>query len=74
MVSGSLYALSAGLLAAAASLSAKLSLGADYLTDMCVSVLSGGTQTHTGHTACDWVRHVSVSKHCRFSLLIVHEQ
>ncbi|XP_070768023.1 transmembrane protein 42-like [Enoplosus armatus] len=49
MISGSCYALLAGFLGAAASLSAKLSLGADYLREMCEAGLGGGT------TACDWL-------------------
>ncbi|XP_034384442.1 transmembrane protein 42-like [Cyclopterus lumpus] len=48
MISGSVCALLAGSLGAAASLSAKLSLGADYLRDMCESRLSGAS-------ACDWL-------------------
>nr|XP_046254795.1 transmembrane protein 42a isoform X1 [Scatophagus argus] len=49
MISGSFYALLAGFLGAAASLSAKLSLGADYLRIMCESGLGGGT------SVCDWL-------------------
>lgn len=56
MISGTFYALLAGFLGSAASLSAKLSLGSDYLRDMCESGLSGWTQTHGGTVACDWVR------------------
>ncbi|KAM7420143.1 hypothetical protein PAMA_014722 [Pampus argenteus] len=48
MISGSFYALLAGFLGAAASLSAKLSLGADYLKDMCEA---GLRET----SACDWL-------------------
>lgn len=59
MSSGSLYALFAGFLGAAASLSAKLSLGADYVRDMCESGLRGWTETHGGAAACDWVRRAS---------------
>ncbi|KAM9352873.1 transmembrane protein 42a [Symphorus nematophorus] len=58
MISGSFYALVAGFLGAAASLSAKLSLGADYLTDLCESGLSGWTETHETHggaAVCDWL-------------------
>uniref|UniRef100_UPI0037E81A24 transmembrane protein 42-like n=1 Tax=Semicossyphus pulcher TaxID=241346 RepID=UPI0037E81A24 len=55
MISGSLYALSAGFLGAAASLSAKLSLGSDYMRDMCESRLSGWTDTHGGTSVCDWL-------------------
>lgn len=67
-MSGSVFALLAGFLGALASLSAKLSMGTDYLRDMCVSGLSGWTHTHgdthshgethtLGGTAlCDWVR------------------
>lgn len=58
MISGSIYALLAGFLGAAASLSAKLSLGADYVREMCESGLSGWTETHGGTAACDWVRQV----------------
>ncbi|XP_038568192.1 transmembrane protein 42-like [Micropterus salmoides] len=55
MISGSFYALLAGFWGAAASLSAKLSVGADYLRDMCETGLSGWTQTHSATTACDWL-------------------
>ncbi|KAL7394004.1 hypothetical protein ABVT39_019232 [Epinephelus coioides] len=55
MISGSVYALLAGFLGAAASLCAKLSLGADYMREMCESGLSGWTDTHGGTTACDWL-------------------
>ncbi|XP_033958218.1 transmembrane protein 42-like isoform X2 [Pseudochaenichthys georgianus] len=61
MISGSFYAVFAGFLAATASLSAKLSLGAEHLRGMCVSGLSW---THIpGETAaCDWaLRHCSSS-------------
>ncbi|XP_020792788.1 transmembrane protein 42-like [Boleophthalmus pectinirostris] len=53
MVSGSLYALLAGLCGAAASLSAKLSLGASVLKQMCASGLKDwkpGVED-----ACDWL-------------------
>lgn len=63
MVSGSFYALLAGVLGAAASLSAKLSLGADYLRDMCESGISSWSQTHGGTQACDWVRPTQYEKH-----------
>ncbi|XP_028461478.1 transmembrane protein 42 [Perca flavescens] len=52
MFLGSLYALLAGFLGAVASLSAKLSLGADYLREKCDSGLSGWTEPGT---ACDWL-------------------
>ncbi|XP_010784555.1 transmembrane protein 42-like [Notothenia coriiceps] len=54
MISGSFYAVFAGFLGATASLSAKLSLGAEHLRGMCVSGLSW---THIpGETAaCDWL-------------------
>ncbi|XP_074538831.1 transmembrane protein 42-like [Halichoeres trimaculatus] len=55
MKSGSLFALIAGLLAAVASLSAKLSLGTDYVRDMCVSGLSGWEHTHGSTALCDWL-------------------
>lgn len=58
MISGSFYALLAGFLGAAASLSAKLSLGSDYLKEMCESGRSW-TDTHDGATVCDWVRQTS---------------
>lgn len=56
MFSGPVYALFAGFLGAAASLSAKLSLGADYVRDMCETGISGWTQTPGDTAACDWVR------------------
>ncbi|XP_030250993.1 transmembrane protein 42-like [Sparus aurata] len=55
MISGTLYALLAGFLGAAASLSAKLSLGADYLREMCESGFSGWTPTHSASVTCDWL-------------------
>lgn len=55
MVSGSLYALVAGLCGAAASLSAKLSLGAGFLKQMCASGLREWTQAHGAEDACDWL-------------------
>ncbi|XP_040900454.1 transmembrane protein 42-like [Toxotes jaculatrix] len=55
MFSGSFYALLAGFLSAAASLSAKLSLGADYLREMCESRMDRWTETDGGTTACDWL-------------------
>ncbi|XP_039974668.1 transmembrane protein 42-like [Xiphias gladius] len=55
MFSGSLYALLAGFLSAASSLSAKLSLGADYLREMCESRLGGRTETSGWTTDCDWL-------------------
>ncbi|XP_041799206.1 transmembrane protein 42a [Chelmon rostratus] len=63
MISGSFYALVAGFLGAAASLSAKLSLGADYLRDLCESGLSGWTEAHGGSGACDWL-HVPLRLLC----------
>lgn len=56
MISGPVYALFAGFLGAAASLSAKLSLGEDYVRDMCETGISGWTQTPGDTAACDWVR------------------
>lgn len=55
MFSGSFYAVLAGFLGAAASLSAKLSLGESYLREMCETRLSGWTETPAGSSACDWV-------------------
>lgn len=55
MFSASFYALLAGFLAATASLSAKLSLGASYLREMCETRLSDWNQTPGGSAACDWV-------------------
>ncbi|XP_039869024.1 transmembrane protein 42-like [Simochromis diagramma] len=55
MFSGSFYALLAGFLAATASLSAKLSLGASYLREMCETRLSDWNQTPGGSAACDWL-------------------
>ncbi|XP_076009861.1 transmembrane protein 42-like [Genypterus blacodes] len=54
MITGSFYASLAGFLGAAASLCGKLSLGADYLEEMCESRLSGWTGPG-GSTACDWL-------------------
>uniref|UniRef100_A0A3Q3ELY5 Transmembrane protein 42a n=1 Tax=Labrus bergylta TaxID=56723 RepID=A0A3Q3ELY5_9LABR len=54
MLSGSLYALLAGFMGAAASLTAKLSFGAHYLSDMCEAGLS--RTGSPGQTAvCDWL-------------------
>ncbi|PWA22521.1 hypothetical protein CCH79_00018182, partial [Gambusia affinis] len=64
----SVYALSAGFLAAAGSLSAKLTLGADYLREMCESGLSGWTQSPGGATRCDWL-HVPLRLLCGVLLL-----
>lgn len=55
MASGCVFALSAGFLGAAASLSAKLSIGADHLRDMCESGLSGRAPEEAS-ALCDWVR------------------
>ncbi|XP_030605515.1 transmembrane protein 42a [Archocentrus centrarchus] len=55
MFSGSFYALLAGFLGATASLSAKLSLGANYLREMCETRLSGWSETPGGSAACDWL-------------------
>ncbi|XP_054898083.1 transmembrane protein 42-like [Poeciliopsis prolifica] len=68
MDSSSVYALSAGFLAAAGSLSAKLTLGADYLREMCESGLSGWTQGPGGDTRCDWL-HVPLRLLCGVLLL-----
>jgi len=62
MFPGVFYALIAGFLAALASSSAKLSLGADYLKGVCETVrirIDGqGNTTGVDTTACDWVRRV----------------
>ncbi|XP_029359356.1 transmembrane protein 42-like [Echeneis naucrates] len=57
MCSGSFHAILAGVLSALASFSAKLSLGSDYLRDICESSMGGRTkiETHAGHTHCDWL-------------------
>lgn len=63
MWSGLVYGLLAGLFAAVASSSAKLSLGARYLQEFCVSAV--GTWTDQDQslnlsvdiTACDWVKY-----------------
>ncbi|XP_022071601.1 transmembrane protein 42-like [Acanthochromis polyacanthus] len=65
MFSGTFYALLAGFLGAAASLSAKLSLGADYLREMCESGLSGWT----GPSCCDWL-HIPLRLLCGGLLFI----
>ncbi|KAK5609984.1 hypothetical protein CRENBAI_022355 [Crenichthys baileyi] len=68
MDSSSVFALSAGFLAAAGSLSAKLTLGADYLREMCESGLSGRTVRLGGTTGCDWL-HVPLRLLCGLLLL-----
>ncbi|KAM8868912.1 transmembrane protein 42-like [Spinachia spinachia] len=68
MISGSVYALIAGFWGAAASLSAKLSLGADYLRDMCESGPGGWTRTPGGASACDWL-HIPLRLLCGALLL-----
>ena len=65
MISGDIYALLAGILGAVASSSAKLSLGADYLKDMCdTGMKRWTTEDHWSRhaeeeTPCDWVTHTS---------------
>ncbi|XP_053287642.1 transmembrane protein 42 [Pleuronectes platessa] len=51
MLSWSVCALLAGFLSAAASLSAKLSLGADYIRDVCSLTM----EKYGGTTDCDWL-------------------
>lgn len=63
MLPGVFYALIAGFLAALASSSAKLSLGAVYLKDVCetgLKIWTDGQENTDGvdSTACDWVRSV----------------
>ncbi|XP_026226502.1 transmembrane protein 42-like [Anabas testudineus] len=65
MIQGSFYALLAGFLGAAASLSAKLSLGADYVRDLCLS----WTQTQHGAMYCDGL-HIPLRLLCRGLLFI----
>ncbi|XP_030013574.1 transmembrane protein 42-like [Sphaeramia orbicularis] len=58
MISGSFYALLAGFMGATASLCAKLSLGADYLKEICESGLKNGDdwrETGGGKSTCDWL-------------------
>ncbi|XP_061529677.1 transmembrane protein 42-like [Phycodurus eques] len=56
VISGSIYALLAGCLGAAASLSAKLTLGADYLKEMCEIGLSSTLDAqHYGPSVCHWL-------------------
>ncbi|XP_068178926.1 transmembrane protein 42-like [Antennarius striatus] len=55
MTSGCVYAVAAGFLGAAASLCAKLSLGADYLRVMCESGLRDRTGSPGGAAACGWL-------------------
>ncbi|KAF4102931.1 transmembrane protein 42a [Onychostoma macrolepis] len=60
MLPGVFYALMAGFLAALASSSAKLSLGADYLKDVCetgLKIWTDGQENTDGvdTTACDWL-------------------
>uniref|UniRef100_A0A1A8D174 Transmembrane protein 42 n=1 Tax=Nothobranchius kadleci TaxID=1051664 RepID=A0A1A8D174_NOTKA len=65
MLCGSLYALFAGFLGAAASLSAKLSLGPAYLQEMCDSALRGWSE---GASVCGWM-HVPLRFSCGGLLL-----
>uniref|UniRef100_A0A1A7YJV0 Transmembrane protein 42 n=1 Tax=Iconisemion striatum TaxID=60296 RepID=A0A1A7YJV0_9TELE len=65
MLCGSFYALLAGFLGAAASLSAKLSLGPAYLREMCDSALSGWLG---GASVCGWL-HVPLRLLCGGLLL-----
>ncbi|XP_052474088.1 transmembrane protein 42a [Carassius carassius] len=60
MLPGVFYALMAGFLAALASSSAKLSLGADYLKDVCetgLKIWTDGQENTDGvdTTTCDWL-------------------
>ncbi|XP_043116747.1 transmembrane protein 42a [Puntigrus tetrazona] len=60
MLPGVFYALMAGFLAALASSSAKLSLGAEYLKDVCetgLKIWTDGQKNADGvdTTACDWL-------------------
>lgn len=60
MLPGVFYALMAGFLAALASSSAKLSLGADYLKDVCetgLKIWTDGQENTDGvdSTTCDWL-------------------
>ncbi|XP_034553671.1 transmembrane protein 42-like [Notolabrus celidotus] len=66
-MSGSLYALFAGFMGAAASLSAKLSLGADYMRDMCESGISSWAETHGSTAVCDWL-HIPLRLLCAILL------
>ncbi|XP_071326148.1 transmembrane protein 42-like [Trachinotus anak] len=68
MWSGSLYALFGGGLSALASFSAKLSLGADYLREMCESGMGSWTETPGGNTHCDWL-HIPLRLLCGGLLL-----
>uniref|UniRef100_A0A1A8I069 Transmembrane protein 42 n=1 Tax=Nothobranchius kuhntae TaxID=321403 RepID=A0A1A8I069_NOTKU len=65
MLCGSLYALFAGFLGAAASLSAKLSLGPAHLQEMCDSALRGWSE---GASVCGWM-HVPLRFLCGGLLL-----
>lgn len=63
MLPGVFYALLAGFLAALASSSAKLSLGADHLKEVCETGLKIWTDTQASSrdkgldtSVCDWVR------------------
>ena len=66
MLSWSVCALLAGFLSAAASLSAKLSLGADYMRDVCKLTM----ENYGGTTECDWVRHSSMF--CPFLNIVLY--
>ncbi|KAM4580524.1 transmembrane protein 42-like [Odontesthes bonariensis] len=68
MFSGSLYAFLAGLLGATASLSAKLSLGAAYMKEICESWLREWPETQGGSAVCDWL-HIPLRLLCGGLLL-----
>lgn len=77
MLPGVFYALLAGFLAALASSSAKLSLGADHLKEVCETGLKIWTDRQASsrdqgldNTVCDWVRSLMQTNHSKALLLL----
>ncbi|XP_077576416.1 transmembrane protein 42-like [Stigmatopora nigra] len=70
MFSGSLYAFLAGCSGAAASFSAKLTLGADYLNEMCEASVRGTSgMQQDGPTVCYWL-HIPLRLVCIGSMFL----
>ncbi|XP_062847400.1 transmembrane protein 42a [Trichomycterus rosablanca] len=75
MLSGLVYALLAGLLGAVASSSAKLSLGASYLQELCVTAVrkltdqEGSLTPLVDTTACEWL-HIPLRLICGLLLFL----
>lgn len=74
MLAGLIYALLAGLFGAVASSSAKLSLGASYLRELCDTAVRQWTAEEdrltpsVDTTACEWVKIFNCTK-CRSEII-----